>query len=266
MKIAYVGIDLLYGALSYLSGTEHDIMKIFTCKTDNFTEFNTKIISFARENNIPCTLDRITGKDVENLVKDGCELLVCAGYYFKIPVNKHLMQINVHPALLPNGRGPWPMPYDILGKKRESGVTIHKIADGFDEGDIVLQRKFELSDSENLETLMYKVNNILPEMLSEFLKSPKSLYENAKPQGAGTYLKMPEKDAYTVSGDTQFETAERILRAFYGYECFYRTNDGEKCLIKATAKRTLDGIKDDETAFELKDGYVVCKKSNVYDV
>ena len=265
MKIAYVGIDLLSGALRYLSQTDNQIMKIFTCKTDNFTEFNTEIIDFAREKGIPCTLNRITLEDVENLIVGGCELIVCAGYYHKLPVSRRIMTVNIHPSLLPHGRGPWPMPYDILDDRKTGGVTLHKVSVGFDEGDIILQRSFPIDGDENLETLMQKVNEEIPGMLEEFLSSPEELYNNAMPQGEGTCLKMPGKEAYTVTEDTNFEQADRILRAFYGYECFYRKNgQKEVCLIKAAAKKDLSDLKEDEISFDLPDGYVICKKNNVY--
>ncbi|MCR5353223.1 MAG: hypothetical protein K6D98_02855 [Clostridiales bacterium] len=265
MKIAYVGIDLLSGALKYLLRTDNQIMKIFTCKTDNFTEFNTGIIDFAKENGIPCTLNRITLEDVENLVLGGCKLIVCAGYYHKLPVSRRVMTVNIHPSLLPEGRGPWPMPYDILNDNKIGGVTLHKVSTEFDEGDIILQRSFAIEDDENLETLMQKVNNELPDMLKEFLNSPEELYNNAMPQGEGTYLKMPGKEEYTVTEDTNFEQADRILRAFYGYECYFRKNgQKEVCLIKARAKKDLSDVKEDEFYFDLPDGYVICKKKNVY--
>ncbi len=135
----------------------------------------------------------------------------------------------------------------------------------FDEGDIILQRSFAIEDDENLETLMQKVNNELPDMLKEFLNSPEELYNNAMPQGEGTYLKMPGKEEYTVTEDTNFEQADRILRAFYGYECYFRKNgQKEVCLIKARAKKDLSDLKEDEISFNLPDGYVICKKNNVY--
>lgn len=39
------------------------------------------------------------------------------------------MQVNLHPAFLPTGRGAWPMPVSIL-KNIPSGMTLHKLEDG----------------------------------------------------------------------------------------------------------------------------------------
>lgn len=45
--------------------------------------------------------------------------------------HRGVMQVNLHPALLPEGRGPWPMPTAIL-RGKSSGVTLHKLAEESD--------------------------------------------------------------------------------------------------------------------------------------
>jgi dTDP-4-amino-4,6-dideoxyglucose formyltransferase len=48
--------------------------------------------------------------------------------------------INLHPSLLPFGRGADPIPWAIINKQKQ-GVTIHKIDSGLDTGEIVSQRE-----------------------------------------------------------------------------------------------------------------------------
>jgi methionyl-tRNA formyltransferase len=47
--------------------------------------------------------------------------------------------LNVHPSLLPRGRGADPIFWTFRNGDRESGVTIHLMDDGFDTGPILLQ-------------------------------------------------------------------------------------------------------------------------------
>jgi len=56
--------------------------------------------------------------------------------------------INLHPSLLPIGRGADPIPWAIIDKQKQ-GVTIHKIDLGLDTGEIVSQR--ELLVESNLD-------------------------------------------------------------------------------------------------------------------
>ena len=47
----------------------------------------------------------------------------------------------------------------------------------------------------------------------------------ARPQGEGEYWPCPEESNYPVTPDMDVSEADRILRAFYGYECIYRNRD-----------------------------------------
>lgn len=270
MKIAYIGIDLFAPALEILLSEGCELLELFTCRTDNLTEFNSKVISIAQNAGVPYKLDRITIADFVRLKEKGCEAVFCAGYYYKIPVFPDIPTLNIHPSLLPKGRGGWPMPIAILRRERESGVTIHKIAEGFDTGDIVVQRSFVIEEKENLETFMQKVYALLPEMLSYLIENFDKAYKNAVPQsGAAEYLEMPDKSMYTIYPDTEYEKAELVLRAFYGYDCYYNDGNNEYMLIRAKALKKAD-IKtenshtDEKCAFfSIKDGYVACEKTNV---
>lgn len=259
MRIAYIGIDLFFPALQKLVECDNEIIEIFTCKTDNVTEFNIDIIKFANDNNIPYTLNRITITDFVRLKEKGCEAVICAGYYYKIPVYDDIPTVNIHPTLLPYGRGSWPMPYDILNDQKTGGVTIHKVTDGFDEGDILLQKSFDISPEETHETLMKKVYSALEEMLPVLMNDFVRLYKNATPQlNGGVYLPAPNKSMYTVSYDMDVLTADKILRAFYGYECYYvDKNHNEYLILKGRATLGTEKTADNVHKYQLKNGYIV---------
>lgn len=269
MKIAYIGIDLMLPILHKLVSAQCEVLEIFTCNTDNFTEFNTEVIKYAEKHKIPFTKERITLADFVRLKNKGCEAVFCAGYYYKIPVYIDIPCVNFHPALLPYGKGSWPMPYYILGGEKYGGMTLHKISDRFDSGDILIQKKFRLSDNDNLETYMQKAISVIGESIQGLIDSFGYYYKNAKPQdGVGNYFTAPTKEMYTISYDTDVKSADRILRAFYGYECYYKSEDGsEHMLIKAKAfvgQKPIDNS--DFVYLTLSDGYVACSKSNIYNL
>ena len=260
MKIAYIGIDLFLPALEALLAEGCEVTELFTCRTDNLTEFNTGITALAERRGIPYTMERITAADFARLQADGCEMAVSAGYYYKIPVVPGVPTVNIHPSLLPYGRGGWPMPLDILECRRTSGVTVHKIAEGFDTGDILLQREFSLDARETLQTFMQKVYALLPEMLHELVTDFSTLYTNARPQGEGVYLPMPDKALYTFTPQTPFEQTDRLLRAFYGYDCYYRDGTDEYRLIGASASHEPEQGK---ACFPVAGGFAVCDRQGV---
>lgn len=259
MKIAYIGIDLFYTALETLEKLGCEIMEIFTCQTDNVTEFNLKVTGFAQLHSIPCNTERITVDDIERLIKNGCEAAICGGYYFKIPSNTKLPMVNIHPSLLPIGRGSWPMAQAILWGHKKSGVTIHKIAEGFDTGDILMQKEFDLTQDETHKTFMAKANGLLPQMLAELVANFEELYKNAVPQTEGEYWTTPKESDYTITPDMTANEADRILRAFYGYECIYSADGRKTTIIGGRAVASNDT---EQKSFVLSDGYINARNDN----
>lgn len=221
MNIAYLGIDLLKPVLDALLREGCRVLKLFTCPVDNVTEFNTAVIQTAQERRIPFTLERITAADLAWLSAQGCELLVCAGYYYRAPVTDAFPMVNFHPTPLPAGRGSWPMPRLILDGAEFGGVTAHKMAAEFDTGEILLRERFPLGRREDHRSYMEKVYERVPDMVRALVSGLPQVLANAQPQGAGEYWPLPTEKDWTVTPDMDAAQADRILRAFYGYECVF---------------------------------------------
>ncbi|WP_294215081.1 phosphoribosylglycinamide formyltransferase [uncultured Chryseobacterium sp.] len=73
--------------------------------------------------------------------------------------------INVHPALLPKygGKGMWGHHVHhavIEAGEKESGVSVHFVTPGIDEGEIIMQKSFPLNEDETPETLAQKIHEV----------------------------------------------------------------------------------------------------------
>ncbi len=263
MKAAYVGIDILYPVLTSLYGTGCEIIKIFSCKTDNVTEFNIKTVAFAKEHGIPLQMERIKKEDLYELLGLGCSFILVGGYYYKIPVIEELPIVNTHPALLPMGRGAWPMPLTILKGLKESGVTMHKMVEAMDEGDIILREKISVYPDDDLVSLSKRQWSVIPSMVERLVSDFEKLWENAYPQeGEAQYWDMPTEIDYTVRSDMSFAEADLILRAFFGYECIY-TDEKENLKIEMIEARAHPGKPNENRRCEtlpLTDGYITCDR------
>lgn len=77
--------------------------------------------------------------------------------------------INVHPSLLPKYRGTSPIFWAIKNGEREAGVTIHLVDEGVDTGDIILQRKIDVSPGMTEEMLTQRLSCLASEMLFEVI-------------------------------------------------------------------------------------------------
>lgn len=265
MKAAFVGIDILHPVLTSLYETGCEIMKIFSCRTDNVTEFNTKTVSFAKEHDIPLQLDRITQDDLFDLVAMGCDFVLVGGYYYVIPVIEELRIVNTHPAFLPIGRGAWPMPLTILKGLTESGITMHRMTRGLDEGAIILQEKIPVYPKEDtLITLTRRQNQMIPAMVRRLVSDFDNLWDNAIPQdeSIAEYWEMPGESDYTVTDHMTYDRADLILRAFKGYECFYVDSEDNSRyeIIDGVAYKSEDMSGVPSSALKIHDGYILCER------
>lgn len=232
MRIAYLGYDLLYPCLTALVDSGCEVMEVFSFPTDDEFEFNRDVRGFAQTRGLPFTTKRITLDDIHRLKGAGCEAIFCAGYIYKVPVDHSLPIVNVHPALLPIGRGAWPMPVTILRGLTVSGVTIHKMEAELDTGDILLQQAYPVGPEDTLETMTAAIRQIGGELCRELMKDFSAYWAAARPQGEGEYWACPTKADCTITCDTPPEQTERILRAFYGFDCYLSTPAGERRIIK----------------------------------
>lgn len=65
--------------------------------------------------------------------------------------------LNIHPSLLPQGRGPEPVFWAYRHGARETGVTVHLMDDGLDAGPILAQQRATIPDGLDAVTLEYNL-------------------------------------------------------------------------------------------------------------
>ena len=256
MKIVYFGYDLFADCLERLPDLGVEVMAIYSFPSDGVCDFHHRVRAFAREREIPFHMGPVTGAELNALTAAGCEMMVSAGYAYRIPVEQtNLRGINLHPALLPVGRGPWPMPVTILRGLEESGVTLHKLAPRFDEGDILAQTAFPLAPDEDLQTLTGKLQAAAVSLLEAFFADPTSEWAKARPQGKGEYWPEPDEREMTVSPAMTVAEADRILRAFRGVGCYFAREDGVRIPVReGRAGKAIPAAA--EGVYALLDGYL----------
>ncbi len=266
MKIAYFGYDFFHSCLETLVEDGHEVIKIFTYVTDNKYNFNEKVISIADSIRAPVQFCKPRRSDIDELFTvHGCELLVVAAYPFKIPVgDPERRGINIHPSLLPQGRGPWPLPWVILKGLKRSGVTIHKLENDMDGGDILSQHEFNISDDEDLETLSCKCQLSAAALLRDLLSKFERKWEHARRQTKGTYWRSPTTVDQTLDWSKNVAEISRTIRAIGKFESralfdekYWVVQDGKvwKQLHKLTPG-TVAHRTNKEIVIAAKDGFV----------
>lgn len=128
------------------------------------------------------------GKNFSNtlnkIIPENTDLIILAGFLSILKPefceNWNGKIINIHPALLPKfgGKGMWGMNVHnavIEAREKESGATVHFVTPGIDEGEIILQKSFEITEEDTPDTLAEKVHHVEYEI---FPKAINKVLEN----------------------------------------------------------------------------------------
>jgi methionyl-tRNA formyltransferase len=228
MKIAYFGYDPLFSCLDVFLKQGHQFVVIYTGESSNFS---IEVIQFANKNKISLCFTKPSFTDMQALVALGVELFFSAEYPWKIPVPTDLKYaVNVHPTLLPEGRGMTPLPHLILKQSVYAGITLHKLSNDFDTGDVLLQKAVSLDDDDTFDSLSDKIFEQTPDLLSLLLADLDGYYQNSQVQIEGSYWPSITVDQQTLVW--QQLTAELLttLRAF-GSLGVYACIAGKACVI-----------------------------------
>ncbi|HUM97693.1 MAG TPA: formyltransferase family protein [Chitinophagaceae bacterium] len=77
---------------------------------------------------------------------------------------------NVHPGFLPSYRGSDPIFYQIKNREKFAAVAIHKLTEGFDDGEIVLQEKITLHSTYTYGLLELKLSRLAQKQVEILIK------------------------------------------------------------------------------------------------
>ncbi len=120
-----------------------------------------------------------THQFIEFLKSEKINLIVLAGFLLKIPepfVKAFPNQIiNLHPSLLPKfgGKGMYGMHVHeavIQAGETESGITIHYVNEEYDKGDIILQAKCDINETDTPQSLALKIRQLELEYLPKAIE------------------------------------------------------------------------------------------------
>lgn len=229
MKIVYFGSDVFLSCFEYLL-KEHQILALYTYHNDEdyFTEYS--ITDEARRLGIPVFYESVTPEMVVKYFKeDGCELFFVAEYNRIIPIPEGLSEfwgMNVHSSLLPQGRSYYPIESAMERGLSATGVTIHKLAQKLDKGDIIMRRGLEIApNTDSVDTYLKCAENALY-MVKEIFGDFRRYWNSATAQSEKLpYWNRPDNSLMTLSHDMKIKDA---LEIFKKYNAMTQVRLGEK--------------------------------------
>ena len=208
-------------------------------KNSNYANLET----VANKYNIPYyEVDSVEGKrlkDYSSVIEElNLDLILVLGWYYMLP--KSIRSAckygawGIHASLLPKYAGGAPLNWAIINGEKETGVTLFRMEDGVDNGDIIAQKSFTIDYEDTIKEIYEKATKASKEILLDvfsdienvkFLPQDKSkieVYPQRKPEDGELDL--------TKSAIEMYNFIRALSDPYPG--AFIKTVDGKKLIIE----------------------------------
>ena len=225
MRIVFAGTPkFAVKSLSVLNQSEHEVIAVY-CQPDRpkgrgkvLTACPVKVCAKANNLLVIQPEDLKDKQSQSQLALLNPDVMVVAAYGQILP--KSILEIpklgclNIHASLLPRWRGAAPIERAILEDDRETGISIMKMNEGLDTGDILLDKKCTISNHETAQTLHDTLSNIGANAILETLNMLPTLKARPQQNNEATYAEKVTKDEAQIDWHQSAEKISRIIRAF----------------------------------------------------
>ena len=252
LKIVFAGTPQFSESyLSALISSKHDIAAVFTQPSKRsgrglkFT--HSPVRDTAEKNDIIIRQpEKITIKEADALAEINPDIVVVVAY--GLILTKDFMSIpkfgciNVHPSLLPRWRGAAPIQRSIEAGDELTGITIMKMNEGLDTGDIIYQEPIPIGDNDSSKDMHDKFITL---GIDSLLLSLDSILENnfmLHPQDGNlaTYAKKIKKDEAKINWDDSAKKIHKKVMAFNAWPVAETILSGERIRIHDSEYKNLN--------------------------
>lgn len=137
--------------------------------------------------------------------------------------------INVHASLLPEYRGAAPIQWAVIDGKEKTGITIMRMDEGIDTGDMICKEEVVITPEETGGSLHDKLAAVGGPLLLRALAQIEEGTVVYTPQNheEHTYAKMLRKELGKLDFTASAESLERLIRGLNPWPSAYTYRDGK---------------------------------------
>lgn len=274
MKIVYMGTpDFSVGALRALVENGYQVCAVVTQPDKPKGRGKTLVPTPVKEEALKYGLLVLQPQKVrepefmETMRELAPDLIVVAAFGQIIP--KELLElpplgcINIHASLLPKYRGAAPIQQAVIDGEKESGVTIMRMSEGLDTGDMISRIVVPLADDETGGSLFDKLSRAGAELLVKTVPSiadGTAVYEKQPEESPTPYAGMITKKMGLMDFSKPAEELERLVRGLNPWPSAYTFLHGKTLKIWKCRVEEKPGDPEPGTIFRAdKTGiYVAC--------
>lgn len=212
--MAYIGADLFWPSLEMLL-RRPDVA--LTSVTTVNSAGSHRIRQLAQGHGTPLRFGPVTSAVMAGLARDNA--LVVVGSYsslIQLPLPGGAALLNMHPALLPGGRGPNPIPWILLKAPELAGVAIHHLTSAFDAGPVVSAAPIDTKASPDFYTYAAQAGQLSALLLSDIvdrLVAGAPLPSTPQEESAARFWPMPRRPEVDLGG-TKAAELQRMVAAY----------------------------------------------------
>ena len=181
-----------------------------------------------------------------------------------------LYSVNIHASLLPKYRGASPIQYALLNGDKETGITIIRMDETLDGGDIILQKEIKIDSNDYIENLSSKLSLLGSEAIIESLNMQESKRIDFKKQDNNNVSyapKIKKEDGLINWSKKSYEIVNQIRALSPWPSAYTRFNNKILKILQADTSKDSseilgEVILSDDTGIKVacSDGSIVIKK------
>ena len=199
---------------------------------------------FAEEYQLPLEYPDLNDPKIINKIKElNPDIIFVIAYGYILP--KEIIEIpkfgcfNFHGSILPKYRGAAPIQRAIIAGEKTTGVTVIKVDQGLDTGDIVLDTSIEISNEDTYQDLEKKLSqlskNILPMFFEKLAANTKMIPQDNM---QATYAEKINKTEAKIDWQDDAILINQKIRAFNPNPGAWFELDGKR--IKIMGSKIID--------------------------
>ena len=144
--------------------------------------------------------------------------------------------LNLHFSLLPRYRGASPVAHTLLNGERKTGVTIFRLNEKMDEGDILTQEEVEIFPEETAGELEARLAQVGANLMIQTLANLDKITPVPQNHAQATYAPLLKKEDGLINWELTAENIVNRVRAFTPWPSAFSFFRGERVkLLQAKA-------------------------------
>lgn len=277
MRIVFFGsAEFAVPSLKLLLDSQHEVLAVVTRPDKEkgrhlkMRQTPVKILGSARGIKVYQPEDITSPEAAETMASLLADLFVIVAFgqiltadILKLPKR---FSINLHPSLLPRYRGAAPINRAIINGDAETGLTIIRMNEKVDAGDIILQRKVQIAENDTSETLSSQLSRSGALLLSDairFIEEDNAQFKKQNDRIATFAPRLTKEDGLIDWNKTAREIHNKV-RGTIPWPGAYTYFQNKKINIWKTA--VLDGKYDPGEIVEAEKALIIGTQNNLIKI